>query len=312
MSTLYPYFDFHCDTLSKAYNDKTSLNHSDYMVNINSLKKYSPSVQTFAIYNDGSMYRAHMTEVFSFFKNQCRTYSEMLAHACTSADIKNNEHSGRMSALLAIEGLGNQVDFDINTVAYYYEQGVRIIGLCHNDDNILCGGCGKNHTGLTPLGRSVLRQMQKLGIILDVSHMSDIGFWQSAEEYSLPFAATHSNSRSVCPHNRNLTDEQFICLAKRGGLCGINLYPPFTDGDTADIDDIIRHIEHFVSLGGENSICIGSDFDGIPYPVSDIDNAGDMYKLFDTLLSHNYNETLINKLAFNNFHNFLKKFEALA
>ncbi len=312
MSKIYPYFDFHCDTLTKVYTKKTNINTSDTMVNINYLKRYKPSVQTFAIYNDGSFFEEDIIDIISFLKNQCRIYSPLIRFADSIYQIKRNIKKELISAIISIESLGAQKDFNDKTVRLYYENGVRIMGLCHNDDNILCGGTGKNREGLTSLGKLTLRQMQSLGIILDVSHMSDKSFWESADEYSLPFVATHSNSRSICKNNRNLTDEQFILISKRGGLCGINFYPPFLSEEKPGIINIINHIEHFLSLGGENNLCIGADFDGIDKTVPEMENAGMVYTLFDTLLSLNYNETLVNKLAFNNFHNFWQKFETFA
>lgn len=312
MNRMYPYFDFHCDTLTSVYAKKTNLNTQDTMVNINYLKKYYPAVQTFAIYNDGSLLEEDILKIINFLKDECRVYSGIIKFAHSMTQIKSNISNKIVSAILSIESLGDQKDFNEQSLRLYYENGVRIAGLCHNHDNPLCGGIGENKNGLKPQGKLALRQMQSLGIILDVSHMSDKSFWEATEEYSLPFVATHSNSRDVCNNLRNLTDEQFICISKRGGLCGINFYPPFLTKEKADITSIIRHIEHFLSLGGENNICIGTDFDGIDKVPLGIENAGMVYKLFDALLSLNYNETLINKLAFNNFFNFFQKFEFFA
>ena len=176
----------------------------------------------------------------------------------------------------------------------------------------LCGGIGKNNIGLTSLGRRALRLMQQAGIILDVSHMSDQSFWEALEEYTLPPIASHSNSRKICANMRNLTDKQFVYLVKRGGLCGINYCPVFLCDEKSGLDLVVKHIEHFLSLGGENSICLGSDFDGIEKTAQNLENAGCVYKLFDKHLSINYNESLVNKIAVVNFHNFLQKFETLS
>lgn len=310
MNIDYPYFDFHCDTITEIYKSNDTLGSSDYMVNIGHLKKYNPCTQVFAIYNNGKLKQADVIDIIDYLKHQCSLYGGILSIARNSNDIIRNSKNNVISAVISIESLGSQSDIDDETVDVYYKNGVRVMGLCHNDDNQLCGGIGSNSSGLTPLGRSVVRRIQSRGIILDVSHMSDKSFREATEEYTLPFAATHSNSRTVCPSPRNLTDKQFVYLVKRGGLCGINFHPPFV-GDN-DITGVIRHIEHFMSLGGENNICLGSDFDGIAVPVEGLDNAGCVYKLFDTLLSLNYNETLVNKILMSNFHNFLKKFETLA
>lgn len=309
MNIDYPYFDFHCDTITEMYKSNDTLGSSDYMVNIGLLKKYNPCTQVFAVYNDGNYNQSDVIDIINYLKQQCDIYGGMISVACDLSDIVRNSRNNIISALISIESLGSQKDIDAETVNVYYKNGVRVIGLCHNDDNQLCGGIGNNDKGLTAFGKSIVRKMQSLGVILDVSHMSDKSFSEATEEYTLPFVATHSNSRTVCQNPRNITDRQFVYLAKRGGLCGINFHPPFV-GDN-DITGVIRHIEHFMSLGGENNICLGSDFDGIHRPVVGLDNAGCVYRLFDALLSLNYNETLINKILMSNFHNFLKKFETL-
>jgi len=305
----YQYFDAHCDTITKLYNKKTSLKCSNYMVNINHLKNYTNASQVFAIYNDGSLKKNDVLKMIKYFKNECNKYLSDISFVTNTKELQFCLRQGKIAALLSIEALGDEDDFDIDNINLYYKNGISIMGLCHNNDNILCGGIENNSLGLTPLGIKVLRRMQSIGIILDVSHMSDKSFWEAASHWVLPFAATHSNSRSIYPHPRNLSDKQFVYLASKGGICGINFYPPFVNGKNSKIDDVISHIEHFMSLGGENNICLGSDFDGIDFTVTDIDNASFVYRLFDRLLAINYKESLVNKIAFNNFHNFIRKFE---
>ena len=182
------------------------------------------------------------------------------------------------------------------------------MSLCWNNDNILCGGCEGKGSGLTDLGAEVLSQMEKHKIILDVSHMSDKSFWDSFEHYSLPICATHSVSRAVHNHKRNLTDEQFTAIAKCGGVCGVNFYPPFLCEGKATINTVIKHIEHFMSLGGGNSIGLGSDFDGIATSPEGLENSSNIYRLLDALLSLNYSEEAVKKIAYDNFKNLFKKF----
>ena len=119
--------------------------------------------------------------------------------------------------------------------------------------------------------------------------------------------ASHSNSRTITPNMRNITDEQFDAIVKSGGVCGINFYPPFMGND--GITSAIRHIEHFLSLGGENNICIGSDFDGINITADGLEDSSCVAKLFDRLLRLNYKDSTISKIAFGNFYNLLTKFE---
>lgn len=310
MNYKYPYFDSHCDTLTELFKSGKSLNNSEYMVNLSHFKKYNGAAQVFAIYNSGNFSKKSIIDIASYLKNECIVHSDFISFETKSDDILKNLRQGRISALLSIENLGSQPDLSLQNIGEYKQNGIIIIGLCHNKDNVLCGGV-KNTKGLTNFGRKILRQMQKHKVILDVSHMGEKSYWESLEEYSLPFMASHSNSRSVCNNPRNITDSQFAYLVKRGGVCGINFVPSFLNDEKADINAVVSHIEHFMSLGGENSLCIGSDFDGIEKTALGLENAACVYRLFDKLLSINYNESLVNKIAFSNFHNFLKKYETL-
>lgn len=304
---MYTYFDAHCDTMLKMYRSSIRLDNPELMVNTNNLHKYKSVIQVFALFNEGDLNEDMMLYILNFFKKECKQQYDI--SVCNSIhEIKANKKT--MSAILAIEGLGNQPDFSIKSVGRYHDAGVRFMSLCWNYDNILCGGCGGSGTGLTNLGRQTIKEMEKLKIILDVSHMSDESFWESLDNYMLPLCATHSVSRKVHNHRRNLTDKQFVAIVKRGGVCGINFYPPFLCEGRAEISTIIRHIEHFMALGGEDSIGLGSDFDGIGITPHELKNSAYLYKLFDALLSLNYPENVVEKIAYRNFKNLFAKFTA--
>ncbi len=305
---IYTYFDAHCDTMSKMYKDGLGFDSSELMVNTGNLCGYESAIQVFALFNEGDLNEEKVISVLDFFKYQCKKLQNVVSLCTSKREIDENRRP--LSAILAIEGLGNQPDFTIEDVKKFYDAGVRFMSLCWNNDNILCGGCEGESLGLTTLGKQTLAEMENLKVIFDVSHMSDKSFWESLENYSLPLCATHSVSRKVNNHIRNLTDEQFMAIAKRGGVCGINFYPPFLGGENTDVNTVIKHIEHFLSLGGENNIGLGSDFDGISETPSDIKNSADFYKLFDALLSLNYSEEIVEKIAFRNFRNLFAKFTA--
>lgn len=298
---MYKYFDAHCDTMSKMYKQGIGLEAPELMVNAQNLDGYESCVQVFALFNNGEMNEEKMMDCFGYFQNECKKLSSIVSVCSNAEEIDKNKRP--LSAVLAIEGLGNQPDFTLESVGRFYDAGVRIMSLGWNNDNLLCGGCEGEGTGLTDLGRQTLAEMDARKIILDVSHMSDASFWESIENYSLPICATHSNSRAVHNHRRNLTDEQFLAIKERNGVCGINFYPPFLCEGEADIKDIIRHIEHFLSLGGEDSIGLGSDFDGIDSTPRKIENSAHFARLFDALLSLNYSEELVEKIAYKNFKN---------
>lgn len=294
---MYTYFDAHCDTLLRMYNEGLGLDSTKLEVNTKNLAGYKNAVQVFALFNEGNLTRENMLSVFSLFKSECERLSDSVALCTDSSDIEKNEKP--LSAILAIEGLGNQPDFEVGDVALYHELGVRFMSLVWNHNNPLCSGCGEGGYGVTELGKRTLSEMERYRIILDTSHMSDESFWSALECYSLPICATHSVSRTLQNHARNLTDEQFLEIVKRGGVCGLNFYPPFLGGN--DINALIRHIEHFLSLGGEDCIGLGSDFDGMPETLPDLARSSDIYKLLNALLSLNYSEELVEKIAYRNF-----------
>lgn len=301
---MYTYFDAHCDTLTKMYEERLGLDSPELMVNTNNLVNYKSTVQVFALFNEGNLDKEKMLLYLDYFKSECK---RLQIPICTKAE-QIDKNKCPLSAILAIEGLGNQPDFCIRDVKTFYDRGVRFMSLCWNNDNILCGGCEGSGIGLSDLGRQTLNEMEKHKIILDVSHMSDESFWESLDNYTLPICATHSVSRKIHNHKRNLTDEQFMEIVKRKGVCGINFYPPFLCEGVADINTVIKHIEHFLSLGGENYIGLGSDFDGIATTPDGLENSSHIYKLLDTLLSLNYSEEVVEKIAFKNFINLFKRF----
>ena len=302
---MYSYFDAHCDTMSKIYKNGVGLDNESLMVNTKNLNGYDKSVQIFALFNGGGLDKAEMLKCFSIFKSECKRLSDKVK-LCTSFE-ETEENKLPLSAILAIEGLGNQPDFKISDIADFHGIGVRFISLAWNNDNVLAGGCNGNE-GLTPLGKAALCEMERLRIILDVSHLSDKSFFDCLENYSLPFCATHSLSRSVHNHRRNLTDEQFHTIKERGGVCGINYYPTFICDGEASIDTVISHIEHFASLGGEDNIGLGSDFDGIDITPRGLENSSAHFRLADRLLSLNYSYELVEKIMHKNFKRLFKSF----
>lgn len=169
--------------------------------------------------------------------------------------------AGKCAAFLAIEG-AEAVREDEGLLELAYEAGVRMVSLVWNLPNGLSGSC-QTGEGLTEKGKHFFRRAQKLGMLVDVSHLSEKGFWDMAELAEKPIVASHSDSFAVCPHPRNLTDAQFQAICDLGGTAGLNLYGPFlTDGPRVTFDDLRRHLDHFLDLGGEGHLALGADLDG--------------------------------------------------
>ena len=175
------------------------------------------------------------------------------------------------------------------------------------------GGAHNTNIGLTPFGRSAIHKMYELNIIPDISHASDkmaYEMFEIANEINKPVIATHSDSRKIRNHTRNLTDDMFMQIRKLGGTVGINFcceHLADTDIEVANITSIIRHLEHYLELGGENTVCLGCDFDGIESLPNGIKGVISLHSLYEELKKINYSDILIENIFYNNAHSFFEK-----
>ncbi len=205
--------------------------------------------------------------------------------------------------LLGIEG-GECVDDSLDRLRELFRRGVRLITLTWNTPNRISDTNAVQRPdapGLTPYGRDVVREMNRLGMIIDVSHISDAGFQDVLEVSEKPIVASHSNARQLCGHSRNLTDNMFKDLMKNGGVTGMNFCTDFLGG-SEDLEQIIRHIEHFAGLGGVKHVGLGSDFDGIDELPGGVKGTESLYRIFDRLLQLNYTDEQVEDIAWRNFY----------
>lgn len=278
----YRIFDAHCDTLSYLLDKKERFADSSAMLDGNRMKQYGEYNQIFACFISPE-YRSCALE-------RCLNMIDLF-------------HSQNINGILSIEGA--EMITSVPILHTLCRLGIRIIALTWNHSNHLAGGAddGDPTHGLSKFGKVILHEMNRLNVFIDVSHLNDRSFYDVANLSSMPIIATHSNSRTVCNHRRNLTDDMFERIKNSGGCVGINFYPPFlSEQSKVGIDDIVRHIEHFMSLGGENHIGIGADFDGTDGLMPDkIQGCQDTYKLFDRLAQLNYSELQIEKISHKNF-----------
>lgn len=302
------YFDAHCDTLTKAYENKIDLYDEKLHINIPKLLKNGSPTQVFAIFNEGNYNICDIIKISHFLRENISMASG-IEMAYSTNDIVQNRSQTKASAMLSVEGLGNTDGVSPDMIDTLFDAGVRMISLTWNQDNPLCGGIENNTLGITQLGYDVIERVKTKNIVLDLSHISDRGFYDAINVEGIKLVASHSNSRTLCPHNRNLTDDEFKLLIKKGGVCGINFYPLFlTLTDTACVTDALNHIMHFLDLGGENNIGIGTDFDGIEYTMRDISSCDKMYMLIDALISKNIHNDVINKILYVNFERIFEIF----
>ena len=317
-----PYFDAHCDTIAAIAHRGGELLHNDYHVDLTRLETYAPRAQVFALFgNIGAQVQATCKTEQEFVdrvragevrpdKSAAALYQTLLhtfrvcmaendervLHCRTAADLDRAAREGKTAVLLAVEG--SELLYGL-TPEDVYEDGVRIVTLTWNYANDFGGSCVTGG-GLTAKGRDFVRRAGELGIVIDVSHGSDELFFDVAEAADGPFIASHSNSRAVHPHRRNLTDEQFCILVQKGGVAGINLYAEFLTAGTCRISDVVRHVEHFLSLGGEHALCLGGDLDGCRDLPEGISGVQDVRLLADELARLGYSDSLIADIFYNN------------
>lgn len=269
-----PLFDAHCDTLRRCWLEGKSLRSPEFHAGLSKAEGLSPYVQLYAIFTDRSGWEGY----------------------CTMRDIARREL--KEPFLLSVEG-AEGLDCDPEKLPQVYADGVRAINLCWNYDNALCGAAMDSGRGLTEKGRAFLARMEELGILADMSHISEKAFWDVLEAAKRPVIASHSDSRALRDVPRNLTDEQFRALVQTGGCVGLNYYTGFL-GLGEDIGAIVAHAEHFLALGGEKHLGLGSDFDGCDLPF-DLQGLQHMDRLYEAMLRRNWPEMLVQDIFYNNF-----------
>ena len=305
-------FDAHCDTVTEIEKSKQSLYRNNHHVDICRMQKYKGFVQMFALWIAPQYYCAPLKRAMLLLENlhaQIKTYNQHITlvtnynEACTALKHK------KIAAFISIEG-GEALEKDLNTLEKLYHLGVRSICLTWNNQNALGASavCKNARQGLTDFGKKVVREMNRLKMLVDVSHLSAAGFWDVLTVTTQPIIASHSNAKNICPHLRNLSNDQFKAIVKNKGMVGINFYTSFlTTNEVATVLDIVKHIEHYMALGGENHIGLGCDYDGMDHLPKGIEGIEHIETVLNTLLKSNYTEKQVKKIAGNNFIKFIKK-----
>lgn len=217
----------------------------------------------------------------------------------TAADAKSAFSGGQAAAFFSIEG-AHVIDCDQTLLNKAQAFGIRSFGLTWNNANVLCGShCEDAQRGLSEQGREFVRKLNELCVIIDVSHLSDKGFWDVCALSISPIIASHSNSRYIHAHSRNLTDDQFCAIIEKNGVAGINLYADMIGG-SADITQLLRHILHFLDLNGEKHISLGTDFDGCSNLCRGINGMQDLPRLYDAMLAEKIPEPVVQDVFINN------------
>lgn len=304
-------FDGHCDTISRCYAKGDGLRHRTGHLDLGRTQSFEAYAQFFAIFANQEKYTEEdfstvAQRQYAVFCREMEANADLITHCRTGEAICSAHNGGKMAALLSVEG-GELLGCDLAKLEEAYRWGVRAVNLTWNHANALSGSCvEETERGLSPLGRAFVKRMGELGMLVDVSHLSDAGFWDLVECTQQPFFASHSNARTVHYHPRNLTDEQFTAIIDCGGVVGMNMFAKFL-GEAPTVDTVIAHIEHFWSLGGTENVALGGDLDGCHELPEGMQDILDYHKLYDRLLQRNYSETLIDGFFYNNLMRVVKK-----
>ena len=299
--------DMHCDTILELMTKKENLGlyANNLSVDINKMKKGNSLAQFFAMYvylESGKDPMELCLEMIDRFYMELEKNSTHISLATSYEEIMKNESQGKMSAILTIEE-GAAIKGQLHNLRNFYRLGVRALTLTWNYPNEI-GYPNTNYEykdkGLTSFGEEVVHEMNRLGMLIDVSHLSDQGFYDVARLTTKPFIASHSNARVIKDHSRNLDDNMIKTLSEKGGVMGICFERDFLgDGEKASIEDIIRHIKHIKNIGGIDVIALGSDFDGCT-PIVEISNIGEVEKLAHELRKNKFTEDEIDKIFYKN------------
>lgn len=303
---LLPYFDAHCDTPVPVHFLHGKLNRNEFHLDLERLSAYAPCAQVFAVcVRHGSEMVRETEAVIRTFLRELGENRDTVRLCCSMEDAAAANRDGKIAALLSIEGADRLGD-SIEGLRHFYDLGVRIVHITWNDDTTLCGTALGSKRGLTEKGREFVKAAQAMGVVLDMSHLSEQGFWDVLEIAEKPVLAGHSNALALCPFPRNLSDAQFSALVRTGGVAGLNFCCDFLDL-SRDVDAIVAHAEHWLGLGGEKAVCLGTDFDGIEELPGGISGVQSMGELYNAMLRKNWSEALVQDIFYNNLNDFFGK-----
>jgi len=313
--------DMHCDTLMKAYFEKNDdLYQREGHIDLKRLHEAKAMAQFFAIYMPDFEFVAkrmnlpvqtfsddeYIQKCTEILENSVKAHSDIAAMAKNSKEIRKNYEKGLVSCVLTMED-GRAVNGKMENIKAFYDLGVRCLALTWNFKN--CFGSPNSldsmvmNEGLTAFGKEGIQYMQELGMLVDVSHLSDGGFYDVASICKKPFVASHSNARSIAPHQRNLKDDQLKLLAKAGGVTGLNLCANFVNADIHNnyttAEEMAKQVRYIADVAGTDVIAMGSDFDGIATTM-DIEDCTQLDILASALKKCGFTESELDKFFYGN------------
>ena len=293
------YFDLHCDTLREAYLNNYNIFSSPLHISLDKTKNFDKYIQITAIWSD-CRFNDHDAYIL---------YEKILSYAKQSGleFAKSYNDLNDKSFILSIED-ARIIENDLDRINKFHDDGVRFMTLNWSGETII-GGAWDTNASLSSLGKDAVLRCFDVGIIPDISHSSrktTEAVMELSANYNKPIIASHSNSYSVCNHNRNLTDDEFSFFVKSNSIVGISLCPSHLSNENATINDVMKHIYHYLTLNGENTISIGCDFDGVSSLPRGISGISDIPRLYNEVSSL-FGDIIAKKIFFKNAYNFMKE-----
>ena len=304
------YFDLHCDTATALLSRSQSLFDNNLHISLKKAETFESYAQVMAIWTHHKLSDEQGYETFfkvlHNLKNEIEINSNKTQFATDHNSLNDAWSNSKTPLILAVED-ARILQNDLSKLDILYSKGVRLLTLNWYGDTCI-GGAHNTNNGLTDFGVNVVKKCFELDIIPDISHSSFKGASQVielAKSHQKPIVASHSDSYKINPHSRNLRDEDFVAISNLGGLVGINLCPDHLAKSDASVSDVVKHIDHYLSLGGINTIAMGCDLDGTNLPKG-FTNISDVHKIVDELNKINYSNELIEKIMYKNALHFFK------
>ncbi|NLG70009.1 MAG: membrane dipeptidase [Firmicutes bacterium] len=302
-------FDAHADTIAidvvegRRHLDETGRGGH---VDLQRLAAGGVGVQIFSLYVPPTVPTPHNAlralTILDALAAEVQRSSDRIVWIRRAQDLEEARRSRKLGVIASLEGC-EVLAGSLAVLRTLYRLGVRAAGLTGNVRNEVADGVGEPRAaGLTAFGKEVVAEMDRLGMVVDVSHLSEAGFWEVMEIGRHPVIASHSNARAICDHVRNLTDDQIRALARKGGVMGINFFPGFLRKEgPATLDDVVRHIDHVVELVGPDHVGLGSDYDGISRVPQGLEDPSHLPALTEALVRRGYDDLAIRKILGDNF-----------
>lgn len=316
--------DLHCDTISEIYwrrkERDISLKENNLMIDIVKLRKSNVMMQCFAIFTYLKKVKnpfEYVNELIDLYEEEIRENTSEIAFTKSYEDILKNKDESKISAMLTLEE-GEAIEGDLKNLEHFYNRGVRMMSLTWNFENAIAypnreiikdgefaGFIPETEQGLKPFGFETVMKMEELGMIVDVSHLSDAGIYDILDVVKNPFMASHSNARGVCNHARNLSDDIIKKMANKGCIAGLNYYPDFLSTNfshrdkKAYVEDAIKMLKYMVNTGGSEFAALGSDYDGF-HEKLEWEDAGGSGMLIDEMKKAGFKSSLIDNILYKN------------